>query len=87
MGHRSSPQEGERERESFIKFSKIGEKDDLIVVGIGDASIKSDDKVIGGVMLFLSNSRMTRASPIYWKSKQIESVTAPKMLRLSICQE
>ena len=43
-------------------------------MGIGDASFKSDDKAIGGVMLFLSNSKMTKASPIYWKSKQIERV-------------
>ena len=45
-----------------------------MVVGIGDASLKTGDKVIGGVMLFLTNSLMTRASPIYWKVKQIDKV-------------
>ena len=63
-----------RERESKVKYEHIGEKDDLMVVGIGDASLKSGDKAVGGVMLFLTNSAMTRASPIYWKAKQIERV-------------
>ena len=45
-----------------------------MVVGIGDASFKSDDKAIGGVLLFLANEEMTRATPIYWKSKTIARV-------------
>ena len=43
-------------------------------MGIGDASFKSDEKAIGGVLLFMADSRMKRASPIYWKSKQIDRV-------------
>ena len=46
----------------------------MIIVGIGDTSFKSDDKAVGGVLLFLSNSSMTRAAPIYWKSKTISRV-------------
>ena len=45
-----------------------------MVVGIGDASLKTGDKAVGGVILFLTNSSMTRASPIYWKAKQIDRV-------------
>ena len=41
---------------------------------IGDSSFKSDDKAIGGVLLFLVNESMTRAVPIYWKSKTISRV-------------
>ena len=41
---------------------------------IGDSSFKSDDKAIGEVLLFLANESMTRAVPIYWKSKTISSV-------------
>ena len=63
-----------KERPSKIKFSKIGPKEKLMVVGIGDASFKSDDKAIGGVLLFLANEEMTRAAPIYWKSKTIARV-------------
>ena len=57
-----------------MKFSRIEPKEDLIIVGIGDASFKLDDKAIGGVMLFLANSSMTRATPIYWNSKTISRV-------------
>ena len=45
-----------------------------MIVGIGNAFLKSGDKAVGGVMLFLTNSTMTRASPIYWKAKQIDSL-------------
>ena len=58
-----------REHESKEKYEHVGEKDDLMVVGIGNAELKSGDKAVGGVMLFLTNSAMKRASPIYWKSK------------------
>ena len=45
-----------------------------MVVDIGDASFKTENKAVGGVLLFLTNTAMTRASPIYWKAKQIERV-------------
>ena len=48
--------------------------DKLVIVGIGDTSYKQDDKAIGGVLIFLANSSLTGALPIYWKSKQIEQV-------------
>ena len=63
-----------RERESCIKYEWIGDKEDLIIVGIGDASFKQDDKAIGGVFLFLFNSSLSQAAPIFWKTKQIERV-------------
>ena len=63
-----------RERESCVRYVYIGGKDNLIIVGVGDASYKQDDKAIGGVFLFFANSSMTRAAPIFWKSWQIERV-------------
>ena len=45
-----------------------------MIVGIGDAGFKSDNKAVGGVLLFLTNENMTRAAPIYWKSKTIARV-------------
>ena len=36
-----------KERSSKMKLSRIGPKDDLMIVGIGDASFKSDDKAVG----------------------------------------
>ena len=58
----------------MIKYLKIGSKENLILVEVGDASYKQDDKAIGGVILLLANSSFTKALPIYWKSKQIERV-------------
>ena len=46
----------------------------MIILGIWDASFKSDDKAVGGVLLFLTNKSMTRAALIYWKSKTISRV-------------
>lgn len=63
-----------KERDSKIKFSKVSDKDDHVVVGIGEASFKSEEKAVGGVLLFLANTWMTRASPIYGKAKTISIV-------------
>ena len=63
-----------KERSSKLKFLRIGPKEDLIILGIGDTSFKSDDKAVGEVLLFLSNLSMTRAVPIYWKPKTISRV-------------
>ena len=63
-----------RERKSFIKFGYLGDADDLIFIGVGDASHKQDEKSIGGIFLFLANSSLTRAAPIFWKAKQIARV-------------
>ena len=57
-----------------MKYEHIGNKDNLMIVGIGDAFLKTGDKAIGRVILFLTNSSLRRASPIYWKAKQIERV-------------
>ena len=60
-------------KESKIKYGHIGNKD-VVFIGLGDASYKQDDKAIGGFILLLANSLFTKASPIFWKSKQIERV-------------
>ena len=62
------------ERSSKVKFSKIGPREDLIIIRIGDALFKSQEKAVVGVLLFLANSPMTRAVPIYWKAKTISRV-------------
>ena len=48
-----------KEISSKLKFSRIRPKEDLVILRIEDASFKSDDKAVGGVLLFLSNSSMT----------------------------
>ena len=47
-----------RERDSHLRFQKIGKREELIVMGIGDASFKTEAKAVGGV--FLSCSCQTR---------------------------
>ena len=63
-----------KERPSKLLCSKIAKKNNLIIIGIGDASFKVDKKAVGGVILLLANTAMTRAVPIYWKSKSIARV-------------
>ena len=46
----------------------------LQVIGIVVASNKSDEKSIGGMMIVLADDKMTKASPLMWKAKQIERV-------------
>ena len=48
-----------KDKSSKMKFLRRVPKDNLIIVGIRDTSCKTDDKAIGGVLLFLSNSEMT----------------------------
>ena len=44
------------------------------LIGIVDASYKSDEKSVGRLIIMLANEDMTKASPVMWKSKQIERV-------------
>ena len=57
-----------------MKFTKIAPKEDWIIVSIGDTSFKSEEKAAGRFFQFLSNSRMIKAAPIYWKAKTIDRV-------------
>ena len=63
-----------RKEDNKVKYGRLGEKEKLQLVGIVDASYKSDEKSVGGIIIMMVNEDMTRASPIFWKSKQIERV-------------
>ena len=63
-----------REQENRVVFSKIGTEDNLEIMGAGDASYKSDAKSIGGNVIMMVDKQSSRASPLYWKSKQIDRV-------------
>ena len=61
----------------FLHFycqKHLGDAYDLVIVRIGDTSFKQDNKAIGGIFLFLTNSSLSRAAPIFWKTKQIDRV-------------
>ena len=61
-------------RQSRVKFSMVGRKEDLVIHAVGDASYKCDAPSIGGNLLMLGNKNTTRVSPLYWKTKQIKNV-------------
>ena len=46
---------------------KIGNKEDLIVSGIGDASYNLTEKAIGGNVIFLRNEKNENVLPLFWK--------------------
>ena len=57
-----------------MKYEQFGDKNDLGGVRIGGAFLKTGDKALGGAIPFWTNPSMTRASPIYWKAKQMDRV-------------
>ena len=63
-----------KKEENKIIYRKIGNRENLQVIGIVDASYKPDDKSVGGMIIALTNEEMTKASPLMWKAKQIDRV-------------
>ena len=59
---------------SKIVFTKIADPNDLMVIGIGDASYTAGEKAVGGQILMLANKNNGKAVPIVWKSKLIKKV-------------
>merc|ERR1711895_80423 len=63
-----------KREENKVVYRRIGDKETLQVIGVVDASYKSNEKSIGGMMIVLADNKMTRASPLMWKAKQIDRV-------------
>merc|ERR1712240_450715 len=63
-----------KKEEYKVVYGRVGDKESLQVIGVVDASYKRDEKSIGGMLVMIADERMTVASPIMWKSKQIELV-------------
>ena len=53
-----------KKEENRVVYGRIGDKENLQIIGIVDASYKSDEKSIGGMMIVLADEKMTRASPL-----------------------
>ena len=62
------------EKESKVKFKKIGNREDLCLVGVCDASYNFYDNSVGGDFLMLGNKKTDAASPKYWKSGIIRNI-------------
>ena len=54
-----------QEKESKVKFRRIGTKEELCVLGVYDASYHNDEKSVAGEMIMLGNKVNERVSPIY----------------------
>ena len=63
-----------KKEENKVVYSKVGEKEKLQLIGIVDDSYKNDKKFVGGMMLMIADEKMTKASPVMWKSKHIDRV-------------
>ena len=63
-----------REKESRVLFTKIGEKDELSVIGVNDASYHHDDKSVAAEFIMLGNQKTGKAAPLYWRSGVIRRV-------------
>ena len=61
-----------KKEKNKVVYSKVGDKEKLQIIGIVDASYKSDEKSIGGMLIMIADEKMEKSSPIMWKSKQID---------------
>ena len=60
-------------------FTKIGEKEELCVMGVSDASYHHDDRSVAGELIMLGNQKTGRAAPISWRLGVIRKVcVSPK---------
>ena len=66
-----------KEHESKIKYSRIGNLEDLKILAVTDgAYLKLEEKTksVSGRFIFLSNKEETKVVPLMWKSKSIPTV-------------
>ena len=61
-------------------FKKIGEKEDLYITSVTDASYKNDDRSVAREIIMLGNEKNMDVSPIYWKSGVIKRVCMSQRL-------
>ena len=55
-------------------FKRIGDKKDLCITGVSDASYKNDHRSVAGEIIMLANQKNMDVSPIHWKSGVIKRV-------------
>ena len=61
-------------KESKVLFTRIGEKDELCVIGVSDASYHYDDRSVAGEIIMLGSKKTENAAPLYWRSGVIRKV-------------
>merc|ERR1712074_269943 len=63
-----------RSKKNRVVFRKIGEKEDLCLIGVTDASYNQTDNAVSGIIIMIGNRKTKAVSPIYWKSGVIRKV-------------
>merc|ERR1712105_279907 len=63
-----------REKNNKIVFRKIGEKEEICVDGVSNASYHQDENAVSGEIILFRNKKTTAAAPLYWKSGVIRKV-------------
>ena len=54
-----------KSRESEVYYRRVGDRDELQLIGIEDAYFKQDEKVVNSVILLLADKDLERVSPLY----------------------
>merc|ERR1711984_14279 len=63
-----------RSKKNRVVFRKIGEKEDLCLIGVTDAAYNQTDNAVSGIIIMIGNRKTKAVSPIYWKSGVIRKV-------------
>ena len=56
-----------KDKESKVSITKIGDKDELSVTWVSNASYHYDDKSVARKIVMLENKKTMETLPIYWK--------------------
>ena len=64
-----------RERDSEVVYSRVGNKEELVIRCMSDASYMKAKESVGGSLVMLGNRINTRTVPLYWKSKRITKMS------------
>ena len=63
-----------RERSNEVVYSRVGDKEELVVRSMSDASYLKVKESVGGSLAMLSNKNNNKTVPLYWKSKRITKI-------------
>merc|ERR1712074_471854 len=63
-----------REKNNKVVFKKIGEKGEICVSGVSDASYHQDENAVSGEIILFGNKATTAAAPLYWKAGVIRKI-------------
>ena len=63
-----------RDKPCRVEFTKVAKKEDLVLLGLTDASHTSEGNSISGTIVMLGNKKDDSVVPISWRSKTIKKI-------------